>query len=122
MHVPRPVCKGTGHLPVTATTQTCGDQCFSKPENFRWSLSALATMLLIRSYTGLNAAGGSGASEPSRICAAVNPCPYSALIVIRIQADVTASHRGIEQQPACTRHGCMMHLAWLTHGGYLLQF
>ena len=48
---------------------TCGAQCFSNPENFLGSLPALATMLLIRSYRGLNAAGGSGAPEPSRICA-----------------------------------------------------
>ena len=50
------------------TALTCGAQCFSNPENFLGSLPALATTLLIRSYTGLNAAGGSGAPGPSRIC------------------------------------------------------
>ena len=50
------------------TALTCGAQCFSKPENFLGSRAALATMPLISSYTGLNASGGLGASEPSRIC------------------------------------------------------
>ena len=52
----------------TRRALACGAQCFSKPDNLRGSPAALATMLLISSYTGLKAAGGSGASDPSRIC------------------------------------------------------